>query len=230
MRSNDPNVGMVEIIANALGSLTEQLVFVGGCAIGLLVSDEGGTPVRATQDVDLIAEVTSHVEYYALADKLRALGFKEHVGDVNCRWRFKDVLVDVMPTDEKILGYSNRWYKEALQHASLVRLPSGRQIRLVPSPLLIATKLEAFYGRGHGDYGASHDLEDIINLIDGRPELIDEVEHCDGELHEYLREEIDGLLAEESFIEAISWHLPPDSTSQARVTVIVERLRRIAGI
>ncbi len=28
-----------------------------------------------------------------------------------CRWHFDDVILDVMPTDEEILTFGNRWYK-----------------------------------------------------------------------------------------------------------------------
>src|SRR2546422_949442 len=44
-------------------------------------------------------------------------------------------------------------------------------IRLVTAPYFIATKYEAFIGRGRGDYLASHDFEDLMAAIDGRPEL-----------------------------------------------------------
>ena len=50
---HDPNLERVELVATALGPLRDELVFVGGCAAGLLMSDPGATPIRATIDVDL---------------------------------------------------------------------------------------------------------------------------------------------------------------------------------
>lgn len=42
------------------------------------------------------------------------------------------------------------------------------------APYFCATKLEAFGGRGKNDYLASHDLEDLITVVDGRPELLED--------------------------------------------------------
>lgn len=54
-------------------------------------------------------------------------------------------------------------------HTAVTRvLPSGTSIRLISAPVLIATKLEAFADRGHGDFLAGHDLEDITTIADGR--------------------------------------------------------------
>jgi len=134
-----------------------------------------------------------------------------------------------MPTDEEILGFSNRWYPEAIRDAQTIALPSKREIRLISPPLLLATKIEAFYGRGGGDFGASHDIEDIVNLIDGRPELSDEVAAASPEIRAYLMEEFDDLLAS-TFIDVIPWHLGPLPEEQARTEVVIQRMRTIAGL
>jgi hypothetical protein len=51
--TQDPNLSKIELIAAALGPLCGQLVFVGGCAVGLLITDSAAAPVRVTFDVDL---------------------------------------------------------------------------------------------------------------------------------------------------------------------------------
>jgi len=81
-------------------------------------------------------------------------------------WMYRSVKVDVMPTDSAILGFSNRWYAAAMLSAQNMRLPAGIDIRMVTAPFFLATKLEAFYGRGNGDYMVSHDLEDMIAVLD----------------------------------------------------------------
>jgi hypothetical protein len=83
------------------------------------------------------------------------------------------------------------------------------------------------HGRGGGDFLASHDLEDIAVVIDGRPELVDEVATCEAVLRSYLADEIGSLLRNAAFLEALSGHLPGDETSQARLPIIRERLRLI---
>ena len=135
-----------------------------------------------------------------------------------------------MPTEAKILGFSNRWYKSVFETCTAVKLPSGQEINLISSPLFIATKLEAFHDRGNGEYGVSHDIEDIITVVDGRVELLEELDLSPKEVRESLQEEFDFLLSESNFIDSITWHLAPDSANQGRLPLIIERLRVIAQL
>ena len=229
MNADDPNVRLVETVAAALGRLVDMFVFVGGCATGLLITDAARPPVRATLDVDLLVDVASRHDYYRLSDELRAAGFSES-GDIICRWTVGGVQVDVMPTDAAILGFANQWSSRAVESAVVVHLPSGRPIRLITPPLFVATKLEAFHGRGQRRYGDSHDLEDVVNLLDGRPELLDEIRAADLDVREYLEDEIGALLGHPGFVETLHWHFPGDAVSQSRVPEVVKQLRRIAGL
>lgn len=229
MNPNDPNIALVELVVRRLGELCDRLVFVGGCATGLLVTDAGRPPVRATKDVDLIAEVANVTSYVMLQHELKAKGFTEDM-EVSCRWRVGDLKVDVMPHDEKILGFTNRWYPLAIQQANSYRLPSGSVIRLVAPPIFVATKLEAFYGRGKGDYGVSHDMEDIVTVVDGRSELLDEIAAADSDLRAYLMEEVEDLLGDPQFTDTLNWHFAGDPANQARVPEVLRRLRSIAGL
>lgn len=231
MNENDPNVQLIEGLLRYLGDLRSEFVFIGGCATGLLITDSARPPVRATTDIDLVTEVASRTDYYQLADKLRALGFKEDPdANVICRWRIDELQVDVMPTIEEILGFSNRWYRAAVRTAFECTLPSGESIHLIHPPVFLATKLEAFYDRGENDYGLSHDMEDIVTVIDGRPEIVEEVLAADEEVQRYLREEFDSLLSETEFMDSIGWHLRSNAGDQGRIPIIIERLRFIAGL
>ena len=80
-----------------------------------------------------------------------------------------------MPTAEEVLGFSNRWYELGIKEAIERTLRSGVTIRAVAPPLVIATKLAAWRGRGHGDILRSLDVHDLVVLINGRPELADEL-------------------------------------------------------
>src|SRR5579864_3229152 len=108
---NDPNLPLLEAAARLLQPLLDELVFVGGCATGLLITDPATVGIRSTKDVDAITEVDSYAEYERLSDRLREIGLTEdHSEDAPiCRWRHDDLLIDVMPTDQRILGFSNRW-------------------------------------------------------------------------------------------------------------------------
>jgi hypothetical protein len=97
----------------------------------------------------------------------------------------------------------------------------------VSTPYFLATKLEAFDGRGRGNYLQSHDMEDIA-LLNGRPQVVDEVRQAPAELRAYLVERFDALLNTRAFIEALSGHLPPDTESQARLPLVIGRITAIA--
>ena len=232
MNPNDPNLPMLELVVRELGELLGRFVFVGGCATGLLVTDVAAAPVRATQDVDVIAEVLTLTDYYALERELEGAGFShDRSPDAPvCRWVVGKCLLDVMPTDEGILGFGNRWFSEAIRTAESVQLPSGRTIRLVTPALFLATKLEAFRMRGGGDFMASHDLEDIVTVVDGRPELSGDVQASAPPLRAYIANEISALIQNTAFMEALPGHLPGDDASQARVALIRERLLQLTAV
>ena len=233
MNANDPNVALLEVVAAQLGeALGQQLVFVGGAVAGLLITDPAMPPIRSTQDVDVVCSVVTLADYYRIGEQLRERGFMEDArpGAPNCRWCVDELAVDVMPTRPDILGFSNRWYPLALTSAQEAALPSGRVIRLVTAPVFIATKLEAFHGRGRGDYLFSHDLEDIVSVVDGRASLIDECRQSPLELRCYLAEQFTTLMAQGAFLEAISGHLPGDVASQRRLPGVRQTLQLMAEL
>jgi len=229
MRRDDPNIAMLELAARGLGPLIDEVVFLGGCATGLLITDAAAPPTRETKDVDVIAEIATRHDYHILSGKLRDRGFHEDQSEDApiCRWVYQSVIVDVMPTDRSILGFSNRWYSGAMRTAERIRLPDGIEICMVTAPFFLATKLEAFYGRGNGDFIASHDLEDLIALLDGRATIVKEVSEC-VELQAYLSEAFATLLENEEFQDALPGHLPADAASQGRIGIILDRMKEIS--
>lgn len=233
MNPNDPNVAMIEIVAGNLGDgLRSELVFVGGAVAGLLITDPGMPPIRATDDVDIVVHVVALKDYHAVERALAARGFVQDMSrDAPiCRWRIGAVAVDVMPTLEDVLGFSNRWYPLATATPQDVLLPSGIEIRLISAPVFIATKLEAFSGRGNNDFLFSHDLGDVIAVIDGRDSLLEECRADDMELRQYLRERFAGFLASRAFMEALPGHLAGDFASQARLPDLEHKLRMLAQL
>ena len=218
--SNALNIRMLIHVARHLGNLREKVVFVGGCTTGLFITDPAMPEVRSTQDVDVIVEVASRLEYYRLEKELRSRGFKQDMSENApvCRWLVDDVKVDVMPTKEDILGFSNRWYlPAAIRNAVRIEIEKELTIQLVTPPYFLATKIEAFKGRGGGDYRANHDMEDIITVVDGRPEIVSEIITSPDSLKNYLSESFRAFLANGEFLEAIPGHLLPDRASQALV-------------
>ena len=158
------------------------------------------------------------------------LGFTEDTteGAPLCRWVRARIILDVMPLNEEILGFSNSWYKAAMQSSVTRRISTELEIRIVTAPYFLATKLEAFRGRGEGNFLGGHDLEDLASLVDGRATLLSEVRAEQHELRKYVRREIRSLLTTSS--DALLGYLLPDAASQSRISVILKRLEDLASI
>ena len=198
----------------------------------MLFTDPAAAPARVTYDVDLLAEVAALSGYHQLEKEFSRLGFKRDMSaDAPiCRWRLGELEVDLMPTESSILGFSNRWYPLAFETAQSLMLPSGIAIRLISAPAFMATKLVAFADRGKSDFLSSHDLEDIISLIDGRPELIDEVALSPAELCLYLAAQCRMLLDTPAFHDGLQGLIVPDAFHSAQVVKITRRLIQLASI
>lgn len=212
-----------------LAPVLDELVFVGGCTTGLFIADPAAGGIRPTKDVDAIVDVTPYAKYAALSERLRALGLAEDTtpGAPLGRWRRDDLIVDVMPVDEHVLGFSNRWYPAAIEAAQTINI-AGHDVRVVTPPLFIATKLDAFHGRGGDDILASHDLEDIIAVVDGRPEIVSEVAAASTDIRRYIASELRALLDSRDFTEALGGFLLPDAASQGRRSLLEGRLRLLS--
>lgn len=225
-RERNPNLQILQMAVERLGALADDMVFLGGCATGLLLTDVAAPPIRVTQDVDVITEVASLGDYQRLSGQLRKRGFKEDQSPDApiCRWVAADVVLDVMPTRPEILGFGNEWYQPALDAAAVVALPSGKSIRMVTAPYFLVTKLAAFDSRGKGDDVMSHDMEDIVAVLDGRPEIVDEVKRADEALRKHLITRFAVLLRDANFVAALPGHLPGDAASQARAPLVMERI------
>jgi hypothetical protein len=190
---------------------------------GLLVTDPLAEGVRATRDVDAVVEA-SLGQFHRIEEQVAALGFARDVDSgVICRWmhRRTGVLFDLMPVRPEVLGFSNRWYPYAVETAMPVDLEPGLSIRLVNAVAFVATKLEAFASRGAGDILGSHDLEDVLNIVDGREELASELALAPATLQKTVAAVFAGLLAHPDFANA----LPGLVAEPERAGIVEERLR-----
>lgn len=218
---------MLQRVAEALGDeLLPHVAFVGGSTTALLLTDpvtrEG---VRFTEDVDLIVDADSRAKWVRLQEKLRARGFAESMeDDITCRMRLGDLAVDFMPQYETILGFTNRWYQDALNNTQSMPLTDTVSINLLAPAYFLATKLEAYRGRGKGDLLSSHDIEDIINLVDGREELCQELTQAKGDVRRYIAEQFTRLLADANFDYAVQGNV----FSAERSEIILQRFEAIA--
>lgn len=133
----------------------------------------------------------------------------------------------MMAMSPEILGFSNCWYPETVRTAMTVELRPGLRIRLVAPASFVATKLEAFANRGKGDYLVSHDLEDVLIVVDGRPELPAEMAEASAELRAAVRGHLLPLLADDNFVNALPGLIDSNSAQSDRWEVVMERLQQM---
>jgi predicted nucleotidyltransferase len=194
--------GLLDLGARTLGPLCEELVFLGGAAIYLWITDPAAPATRATKDVDVISAVNTRTAYYALGEQLRERGFNEASDSkVICRWNHKDtgLILDVMPQQPDVLGFTNEWYEYAIETSIERVLLSGLRIRAAAPPAIVATKLAAWKGRGEGDLLRSLDAHDVLILIDGRETLADELAAAQPELRAYVERELTAIVEHRHF-------------------------------
>lgn len=226
-------IQMIARVAQALGpELCERMAFVGGATTGLLLTDAfAREQVRSTDDVDLIVHVIGTLGFAALQEQLQAKGFRitPPAADETlpiCAMKLDGMRVDFMPDDEAVLGFTNRWYREALATALPHQLPDGQCIRLVAPAYFLATKLEAWKGRGQNDALGSRDVEDVLALVDGREELIEEVKAAPASLWEAVAQELAVLLTDSYFQMAVQSQAQGNLARQDRLYVRLEQLAR----
>ena len=74
------------------------------------------------------------------------------------------------------------------------------------------------------------DLEDFVTVIDGREDIVAEVNTTPASMRRYVIDSIKSLVSTEAFNEALPGHLPPDRASQQRLSGLRRKLREIAAL
>ncbi len=220
----DPNTELLKAIVTKLGPFADEFTFLGGCTIGLLITDPGSASARPTKDVDAIVQAATYAEYVRVEERIASLGF-DRVEDPICRWEIDGLLLDVLPIDGGFLGFRSRWFSQAVATSQTSEIAPGLTIRVISPVYLLATKLEAFDDRGNEDFLASRDLEDVLTLVNGREELIAEISSSERVVREFIRSKFGSLVGDPRFLESIPGHLNPEPE---RSTIVMDRLRQFA--
>jgi predicted nucleotidyltransferase len=224
------NLAMLMRVVDRLAPLLDRFVFLGGVVTELLITSAAAGSPRQTKDVDVVVNALNLGEYSeTLRERFLACGLVEDTspGAPVCRWCLDDLIVDIMPTRGQILDFSCEWYQVAFDTAQPTMLPNGSMIRLVTPACFLATKLAAFGDRGRRDPMASHDLEDLVSVIDGRREIVADLAAAPRDLRTYVAERLSHFLARSDADVLLAAQLMPDSDSQDRLPFVVDRIRSL---
>ncbi|HEU4554674.1 MAG TPA: nucleotidyl transferase AbiEii/AbiGii toxin family protein [Chitinophaga sp.] len=220
--SHTQNITRIKAVHQALEELANEVVFVGGATVSLY-ADRPAEEIRPTEDVDILIELMNYSNYAAIEEKLRLKGFANDVeSGIICRYRVHGIIVDIMPTDESILGFTNKWYSEGYKHSMQISL-GNNVIRIFQPAWFIGSKLEAFRNRGGNDGRMSSDFEDIVFVLNNRDNIWDEIKTATPLLKTYLNQQFQELLSNKYIYEWISAHL--DYVEQRRVNYIIGGLQ-----
>ena len=203
--SHHINVTRIKAVNNALGELRDKVVFVGGATVSLY-ADSASEEIRPTDDIDIVVEIWARKDYIEIDEKLRKLGFiNDQESEIICRYKIDGLVVDVMPTQSDILGFTNKWYQPGYEHSISYNL-SESEIKIFSPPYFLASKLEAFIGRGNHDGRTSKDFEDIVFVLQNRLSIWSELVDSDTEVFEYLKHTFANLMSNPNFEEWVDCH------------------------
>ena len=223
-----PPIELLNHAAEQLGELCQEVVFLGGAVVGLLLTDKGGLPLRVTKDVDVAIEMgASILDLQALDRRLLDLGFRNDMEGPTCRYLHGITTIDVIPVDpEAILGV-NPWYPLAIATTWPHTLDNGISIKVIEPVCFLGTKMTAFRSPSreyHDDIFLSRDFGDMVRVIDGRATIVVEAAEADAELNAFLKGQLGAVLEEDYLEEALR-----DSVEEGREDLVLERIRSIAS-
>jgi hypothetical protein len=221
------NIVRIKVVAKALKELNNKVVFVGGAVVDLYADDLSRGETRPTDDVDVFMEIVSRVNYVHIEKRLRKIGFKNDMeSNVICRYKYHDIVVDVMPDDETVLGFANTWYKKGINSCQSMKL-DDTEITILNVAYFLATKFEALGSKRHGDdYRLNSDFEDIVYIFDNRTTILQDIFSADNIVNQFLKTSIAVLLIRPNIEEEVSANLER-SNQIFRKNKIMEILRNI---
>jgi len=220
------NKDVIKTVAEGLGELNQRVVYVGGAVVSMYINDPAADDVRPTKDIDISLEIASLTELEQIRKDLRNKGFNQIADeDVICRFRYRNIKVDVMSTREIGWAPANIWFEEGFKFKESI-LINEQKINILPLSYFLAAKFTAYNSRGGKDPRASHDFEDITYILDNQMELVDILSIAHGRVLDYLKAEFTTILSSPRMKEAILVNLYPTTQSE-RLNLIMDKLKAI---
>jgi hypothetical protein len=228
MENRTINLAVVAEVAQVLQHLKQRIVFVGGAVVSLYTDDPAADEVRPTADIDLTVILAGFGEWVRLQEDLATLNiYPDPHGPSICRYKLKDIPIDIIPAENSLIGLSNRWYKSGFENLQTVNV-HGETIQILPAPCFLATKFEAFKDRGN-DYRTSHDMEDIIYVLDNRTTIVDEIAQSPADIRHFLQDEFKSIFRKGLMDEVLAAHIHPLMLEE-RLPNVQEKINNIISL
>lgn len=203
-------------------------VFTGGGIVSLLITDKDAPQALFTKDVDVVLEIATNPEFHAMESALEGAGFRRPLGEEAERisWEWKGVRVDSLPNRRITSLPYNRWFVPLMKDAERVEVLPGHGAWIASAPCFLATKFEAFWDRGRKDIIKSKDIKDILAVVNGRGELLAEIQSTASDVRGFLRQCFGRLLEDSHFMECLPILIPED----IREEMVLQRMRAIGSL
>jgi predicted nucleotidyltransferase len=222
------NIEILAEVAEALKDIKDEMVFVGGAVVSLYADETAADEMRPTEDIDMALKIINLSHWQQLQEKLSGLGFyPDPFGHAICSYRYKDIAIDIMSIEDGPLGPANPWYKVGFHNLWTVNI-KNQEIKLLSAPCFLATKFEAFNSRGK-DYRTSHDIEDIVYVLDNRSKIVDEILKEDNNISNFLKEQFQIIINKGILEEMLISHIHPNSLDE-RMKIVVEKINKIINL
>lgn len=223
------NLALVAQVADGLQELNQKMVFIGGAVISLYTDDPAADEIRPTKDIDMTINLANYAEWAQMQERLAELHFyPDPHGHSICSYQYNKIAIDIMPAEDSSIGVSNRWYKPGFNYLQQITLAEGISITILSSPYFLATKLEAFKGRGNNDFYGSHDYEDIIYLLDNRTTIAEEILAADDTVRAYIKQELTQIKNHPQANEILAMHIHP-FIREERFLILLEKIEEITN-
>ncbi len=202
------NIVRIKAVAQSLKGLNIPYVFVGGATVSLYATQNAlAETIRPTDDVDIVIELATYADHSKMEEQLRTLGFINDIDSgIICRYTLQGIIVDIMPTNADILGFSNRWYADGLSNAIKYKLDADTEILIFSLPYFLASKWEAHKSRG-GDLRTSRDFEDMVYIFQNCKDFDTQLLHGTELVKQYFVEEFASLIDHPDFEEGLYSHM-----------------------
>lgn len=225
MENRTINIAVVAEVAEALQHIKQDMVFVGGAVVSLYTDDPAADEIRPTQDIDMTLNIVNLSHWEKVQAQLGRLGFHpDPFGHAICSYKYKDIPIDIMATEDGPLGPANRWYKIGFENLWTAKA-KDQDIKILSAPCYLATKFEAFNNRG-SDYRISHDIEDIIYVLDNRIGIVEEIENDDTRIANFIKEQLQNITNKGLLQEVLMSHIHPLMLDE-RLPIVEEKTTQI---